>query len=165
MHIRWNRFLFYSVGGICLFISLSWALVRVGAFESLYRLSREYKHWELEGIIIAVFSAIIVVPVSLSIFTSRNLRNLRSEIILRGRLQQEAIAIRHLQTLGTLAGGLAHSANNYFQPIITHTRLSRDAVAEDSGVQKHLDWILSSAHNAAELFWNVLAFSHPNTDT
>ena len=53
-------------------------LIRVDAFESLYRLSREYKHWELDEIIIAVFSAIIVVPVSLSIFTSRNLRNLRS---------------------------------------------------------------------------------------
>jgi len=60
---------------------------------------------------------------------------------------------------------LAHSANNYLQPIITLTRLSRDEVAEDSEVQKYLDRILSSAHNAAELFRNVLAFSHPNTAT
>ena len=149
--------IFYSVGGI----GLSWVLVRVDAFESLYRLSREYEHWELDEIIIAIFSAIIVVLVSLSIFTSRNLRNLRSEIILRERLQQEAIAIRHLQALGTLAGGLAHSANNYPQPINTLTRLSRDEVAENSEVQKYLNRILSSAHNSAELFQNVLAFSHP----
>lgn len=34
---------FYSVGGICLFIGLSWVLVRVDAFESLYRLYKEYE--------------------------------------------------------------------------------------------------------------------------
>ena len=113
---------------------MSWFLVRVDAFESLYRLFREYEHWELDEIIIAVFSAIIVVLVSLSIFTRQNLRNLRSEITLREGLQQETIAIRHLQALGTLAGGLAHSANNYLQPIITLTRLSRDEVAKDSDV-------------------------------
>ena len=144
---------------------MSWFLVRVDAFESLYRLFREYEHWELDEIIIAVFSAIIVVLVSLSIFTRQNLRNLRSEITLRERLQQETIAIRHLQALGTLAGGLAHSANNYLQPIITLSGLSRDEVAKDSDVQKYLDRILNSAQNAAELFRNVLAFSHPNTAT
>jgi len=38
-------------------------------------------------------------------------------------------------------------------------------VAKDAGVQKHLDQILSSTQNAAEFSRNVLAFSHPNTDT
>ena len=138
-----KTFYFYSIGGIFLFIGIPGLLVRVDAFELLYRLSREYEHWELDEIIIAVFSAIIVILVFLSIFTSRNLRNLRDEIIHKERLQQEAIATRHLQALGTLAGGLAHSANNYLQPIITRTRLSRDEVAGNPEVQGYLDRILN----------------------
>lgn len=160
-----KTFFIYSVVGICLFAGLTGLLVRADTFESLYRLSREHEDWELDEIIIAVFSAIIVILVALSIFTSRNLRDLRSEILLRERFQREAAATRHLQALGTLAGGLAHSANNHLQPIITLTRLSRDEVAGNSEVQGYMDRILSSAHNAAELFRNVLAFSHPNTAT
>ena len=95
-----KTFYFYSIGGIFLFIGISGLLVRVDAFELLYRLSREYEHWKLDEIIIAVFSAIIVILVFLSIFTSRNLRTLRDETTLRERLQQEAIAIRSPTSLG-----------------------------------------------------------------
>ena len=67
-----------------------------------------------------------------------------------------------LQSLGTLAGGIAHSTNNYLQPIQTLSRLSKKQLPEDSPLQNVLDKILQASEHAQEVLGQLLRFSHQN---
>lgn len=141
------------------FIVLTGLLITFEAFENLYAISREHEDWELDELIIGIFSAAVISLISLSVLITRNLRALQAETRLRERFQNEANATRHLQALGTLAGGLAHSANNQLQPIIVLARLSQDEVPKTSEVYEYQTRILNSANEAAKLFRDVLSFS------
>jgi signal transduction histidine kinase len=150
-----------AAGFMLLYLLLTWWLISVDAFEWFHEYSRDHEDWELDEFAAATLSAILVALVALSLYTGANLRALRREVLLRRQFEREAAATRHLQALGTLAGGLAHSANNFVQPIITLARLSRDEVPKDSELRENLNRILRSANAAAELFREVLKFSHP----
>ncbi len=150
-----------AAGFVLLYLLLTWWLISVEAFEWFHAYSRDHEDWELDEFAAATLSAVLVALVALSLYTGANLRALRREVRLRRQFEREAAPTRHLQALGTLAGGLAHSANNFVQPIITLARLSRDEVPKDSELRENLNRILRSANAAAELFRDVLKFSHP----
>ncbi len=153
----------FLISTVLLFAVLSVLLVSIDDFDQLYRLSREHEDWELDEFVAAFFAAIFVSIVGLSIFSLRNTRQLRNEMNLRATYEEEAAATRHLQSLGTLSGGLAHSANNYLQPIMTLSRLTRDELPAGSEHRENLERILHAATGASDLFQNVLSYSHPES--
>ena len=91
---------------------------------------------------------------------------LRAEIAERERaelVRQELEArLRHrqrIETIGTLAGGIAHEINNALLPIMLLAESAHDDLPAESPVRADLAAILSSARRAKEIVVKVLTFS------
>ena len=108
---------------------------------------------------------------------SRDLEKMRSNLVgINARLQQEIAdrvaaeserrsleeRVRHsqrLESLGTLAGGVAHEFNNVLQPLVLYTDLALEDLPEDSPVVPNLARILDLARRAKNLSRQILTFS------
>ena len=75
--------------------------------------------------------------------------------------QHEALIdqAQKMESLGTLAGGVAHDFNNVLQPILMFTEDAKDALPADSPVQASLNGVLDAAERAADLIRQILDFS------
>ncbi len=77
------------------------------------------------------------------------------------RLAAEAILAMKSETLdsiGTLAGGLAHDINNLLTPIVGYSDLLLQKVGPDSGIRCELSEIQIAAGRVVEIVQNLLAF-------
>ncbi len=75
---------------------------------------------------------------------------------------QAELAIRHaqkLESLGLMAGGLAHQFNNLLQGILGHSELAAFSLPEGSPVRKNLDCIANAAVDASGLTRQMSAFA------
>jgi len=66
---------------------------------------------------------------------------------------------QRLETVGTLAGGMAHEFNNILVPILLYTDIAMEGLPPDSIAHKQLGRVLKSAGRAKELVQNILTFS------
>jgi signal transduction histidine kinase len=69
--------------------------------------------------------------------------------------------LRHaqrLESLGTLAGGVAHEFNNVLQPLMLYTDLAMDDIPDDSPARRHLDRVIELAYDAKGLSQQILTF-------
>lgn len=66
--------------------------------------------------------------------------------------------VQHMETLGTLAGGLAHDFNNLLTVIAGHAELLEDALAHDDEALVDIAAIRDAAQRAAALTARLLAF-------
>jgi PAS domain S-box-containing protein len=76
----------------------------------------------------------------------------------RKKLEQQALRSQRMESIGTLAGGIAHDLNNMLAPIIT----SLDLLAmkfTDPGSQELLAILNSSAQRGADMVRQVLSFA------
>jgi two-component system cell cycle sensor histidine kinase/response regulator CckA len=73
--------------------------------------------------------------------------------------KREALALRNqrLESLGTLAGGIAHDLNNVLAPILMSIALLKLKVSDESG-QRLLSMLELNAERGAQLVRQVLAF-------
>ncbi|MBF0587292.1 PAS domain S-box protein [Prosthecochloris sp. N3] len=74
-------------------------------------------------------------------------------------LQNQLQNSQKLETLGTLAGGIAHEFNNILTPVIGFTEIALDSVPDDSTTRKDLETVLSGAKRAKKLVSQMLTFS------
>ncbi|MFO1270704.1 MAG: ATP-binding protein [Rubrivivax sp.] len=91
---------------------------------------------------------------------------LRSEMAERERTEQQRreleAQLRHrhrIETVGTLAGGLAHEINNALQPIVLLTESALADAPPGSALREDLEAVLASARRAREIVVKVLTFS------
>ncbi|MEZ5500639.1 MAG: ATP-binding protein [Steroidobacteraceae bacterium] len=91
---------------------------------------------------------------------------LRGEIDRRARLEAERLALerqlrhkKNLETIGTLAGGIAHEINNTLVPIQLFTETARDDTAADSQARRDLDRVLQATGRAKRIVREILTFS------
>jgi len=76
------------------------------------------------------------------------------------RLYIELEQSRKLESLGTLAGGLADNFNNLLAPIMGYTELAREAIdRNDPGAGDNLQHVLAASKRAAHLVEQVLFMS------
>ncbi len=148
------------ITGVTCFILFSAVLLNTDAFELFYDFSREHEDWELDEIILVLFSALVTSSLTFAYSTWHYNRTLKEEIDYRVKLEMELAHAQKLQSLGTLAGGIAHSTNNYLQPIQTLSRLSKKQLPEESPLQSVLDKILQASEHAQEVLDQLLRFSH-----
>ncbi|MFT3926629.1 MAG: ATP-binding protein [Myxococcales bacterium] len=119
------------------------ALAGSGVFRSAYLL--EYS-WT---------SIILLAGHSLS-------RELNSAAEAKQALADSRVRLAHaerLESVGKLAGGLAHDLNNMLTPVIGYAQLACFLASPGSKLQSILDNLLSAAHRAAALTRQLLAFA------
>src|SRR5580692_2722844 len=77
----------------------------------------------------------------------------------RDELQKQLRHRQRLETVGTLAGGIAHEFNNVLVPIILFTDTALQDLPSSSASRADLERVLAAAQRAKELVKKILTFS------
>jgi len=81
----------------------------------------------------------------------------------RRRLQQQLWHAQRLESIGTLAGGIAHNFNNLLTVILGYASLLLAQLRPDDPVRQPMQAIAQAAQQAAELTSQLLLFSRSST--
>jgi PAS domain S-box-containing protein len=95
---------------------------------------------------------------AISILTREITEQKRAEEALR-RSEQRLRDSHRMETIGTLAGGIAHDINNILTPILAYADLAQQELAPDHPIQEHLQGITLASERARELVQRILLFS------
>ena len=79
------------------------------------------------------------------------------------RLQAQLLQAQKMETVGRLAGGVAHDFNNMLQAILGHAEIASMMLEEDHLAQKHLKRVQHSAQRSANVVSQLLAFARKQT--
>jgi len=77
----------------------------------------------------------------------------------REELESKLRQTQKLETVGVMAGGIAHEFNNILLPIFLYTKQVMYELPQDSPFHKHLKRVLKSAKRAKGLIQQILTFS------
>jgi PAS domain S-box-containing protein len=88
----------------------------------------------------------------------RALEGFITDITERKLLEAQVLQNQRLESIGTLAGGIAHDLNNVFAPIMMAGDLLADKVPDKDSAQL-LDVVAASARRGAELVRQILLFA------
>ncbi len=77
----------------------------------------------------------------------------------RTRLQQQLLQAQRLESVGRLAGGVAHDFNNMLQSILGNAEMALDRCGVEGELPEHLREIEGAAGHAARLTGQLLAFA------
>jgi signal transduction histidine kinase len=77
----------------------------------------------------------------------------------REELQRQLRQKQRLETVGTLAGGVAHEFNNVLVPIILFTDMALQDLPESSSSRADLERVLAAARRAKDVVKKILTFS------
>ena len=80
----------------------------------------------------------------------------------RHHLQAQLFQAQKLESVGTLAGGLAHDFNNILAAILGFTELVADEVPEGTLARRNLEEVLKACRRAKGLVQQLLTFSRPH---
>lgn len=81
------------------------------------------------------------------------------DITKRKKLELQLRQAQSLETVGTLAGGVAHDFNNILQAVRGYVHLVKRRSGHDTQIMHYLDMIEEEARRAAELTGRLLTFS------
>jgi len=84
--------------------------------------------------------------------------SINTDITERKRLEQQFLRAQRMESIGTLAGGIAHDLNNVLAPIMMSTEMLADFVKHEEG-RAILDSVRNSAQRGADLVRQVLGFA------
>ena len=85
------------------------------------------------------------------------------DITARKQLEQQLYQAQKMESIGRLAGGVAHDYNNALSVIIGFTELTMDDVEPDGPIHDNLSEILNASNRAADITRQLLAFSRKQT--
>ena len=77
----------------------------------------------------------------------------------RRELEAQMFRAQKLESLGVLAGGIAHDLNNLLTPVIGFAELASEALPEGSPAAAFLEEVGGNARRAADLVQQVLAYA------
>ena len=78
-------------------------------------------------------------------------------------LENELRQSQKMESVGRLAGGVAHDFNNMLNVILGHTEMALEILAPDSPLGIHLQEILNAAERSANMTRQLLAFARKQT--
>jgi two-component system cell cycle sensor histidine kinase/response regulator CckA len=87
----------------------------------------------------------------------RDLTQMRRGEREREELQQQVMHLQRLESIGRLAGGVAHDFNNYLTAIMGNAALVREGLPEGSPDAEALDGVLHAARSASQVTRQLLA--------
>ena len=88
----------------------------------------------------------------------RSILTINTDVTDRRQLEQQFYRAQRLESIGTLAGGIAHDLNNVLAPVIMGVSLLRDRLKDDDS-REILETVSASAHRGAEMVSQVLSFA------
>ena len=77
----------------------------------------------------------------------------------REALEERRLQSQKLESLGLLAGGVAHDFNNILTGVLGHADLAREELNVGSVARTHVDRVIDGARGAAELTRQMLAYA------
>lgn len=86
-------------------------------------------------------------------------RGILKDVTEQRALQQQLIQAQKMESIGTLAGGVAHDFNNIMCAILGYASIMKMSMKIDHPFYNYLDTIESSANRAAQLTNQLLAFA------
>ena len=81
----------------------------------------------------------------------------------KAKLEGQLHQAKKMESVGQLAGGVAHDFNNMIQVIMGNADLALDRIPSDSPIRECLEEIQNSAHRAAEMTRQLLGFARQQT--
>ncbi|KAF3885880.1 MULTISPECIES: hybrid sensor histidine kinase/response regulator [Nostocales] len=84
--------------------------------------------------------------------------SIRSDITQKKQLEEQFLRTQRLESIGTLAGGIAHDLNNVLSPIVMAVQLLQTKL-DDQQSQEWLDILETNARRGADLVRQVLQFA------
>lgn len=84
--------------------------------------------------------------------------SINTDITERKKLEAQFLRAQRMESIGILAGGIAHDLNNILAPILMSIALLKLKVPDNPSVQKQLDQLAGNAQRGANLVKQVLAF-------
>jgi signal transduction histidine kinase len=103
---------------------------------------------------VGVLLLLAVLAVSVSLVLRANQRR----AVAQGALQTQMSRANKLESLGELAGGVAHDFNNVLAAIVGFGEMAQDAAAPGSAQARHLDKVLGAAMRGKALVERILSF-------
>ena len=88
----------------------------------------------------------------------RAVLTINTDVTEKKKLEAQFFRAQRMESIGTLAGGIAHDLNNVLAPIMMSIEVLRRQVREPDG-QEVLDMMESSAQRGADLVKQVLSFA------
>ncbi len=88
----------------------------------------------------------------------KSVLSINSDITEKKKLESQYLRAQRMESIGTLAGGVAHDLNNVLAPILMAVEILRDSVKDENGLAV-LDTLEGSAQRGAELVKQVLSFA------
>lgn len=127
----------------------------VDGFEALYTFTRQHEEFELDEVLLIVLAA----PLPIAWFAYRRARDTVREATRRIELEKALAHSRKLESLGTLAGGVAHEINSQLIPVMTMAEIVRDHMPETNPDRQKLNLVLAGAEGAKRTVSKILDFS------
>ncbi len=87
----------------------------------------------------------------------------RQTVLERDKLQAQLVQSQKMESVGRLAGGVAHDFNNMLQAILGNVDLAMQQTPASSQVRENLDEIQKAAQRSADLTRQLLAFARKQT--
>ncbi len=172
-----NGLLLVAIYLVALFLLLPMVSRRIARpIRSLQTASRQIASGELTGQLSAETDLVEIVELAEDLERMKNRligmnEQLQQEILDRENLETERRSLeqqlRHsqrLETVGTMAGGIAHELNNILLPIILYTEMAIEDVPRDTKSIDNMERVLNAAKRAKALVGQVLTFSRKMTN-
>jgi len=80
----------------------------------------------------------------------------------RRKLEERVQHVHRLETLGTVASGIAHEFNNLLVPMLGNAEHARAALAAGRPITEEIDELVQAGHRARDLVARILVFSRPH---
>jgi PAS domain S-box-containing protein len=93
------------------------------------------------------------------IFTALDISNMKKAEAESRKMEDQLIQVQKMETIGILAGGVAHEFNNTLQVINTLTELSLMKLEADHPISAHLEQIRTSVKQSSGFVGQLLAFA------
>jgi signal transduction histidine kinase len=114
--------------------------------------------WDLRRALLAALAASLLLVLVLA-WVVRLRQNLVAQMALRTKLEERLLHAQKIESVGRLAGGVAHDFNNYLTVMLGHTSLLLDTFRDDPTTTQQLEAIRDVGERAASLTQQLLAFS------